>query len=108
MSVLIKGMEMPKDCEHCRFCGIDVESGCWVKKNWIIRRVGENRPSWCPLVDVPTPHGRLIDGDVLIEFIEDRYEITWEPDCYEGGIKDACCDILEKIDAMPTIIEAEE
>ena len=45
---------------------------------------------------------RLIDGDVLIEFIENRYDITWEND-YEGGIKDACVDILEEICKMPTI-----
>lgn len=45
---------------------------------------------------------RLIDADVLIEFIENRYEITWKDD-YEGGIKDACTDILEKISKMPTI-----
>ena len=32
---------------------------------------------------------RLIDGDELIKWIEDRYEITWEDDTYEGGIKDA-------------------
>lgn len=45
---------------------------------------------------------RLIDADALIEFIENRYDITWEDD-YEGGIKDACTDILEKISKMPTI-----
>lgn len=42
-----------------------------------------------------------IDADELIEFIENRYEITWESDTYEGGIKDACVDILEKINGMP-------
>lgn len=45
---------------------------------------------------------RLIDVDELIKFIENRYEITWEDD-YEGGIKDACVDILVKISTMPTI-----
>ena len=45
---------------------------------------------------------RRIDGDALIEFIENRYVITWKDD-YEGGIKDACTDILEKISKMPTI-----
>ena len=45
---------------------------------------------------------RLIDKDALIEFIENRYSITWKND-YEGGIKDACTDILEKISNMPTI-----
>jgi hypothetical protein len=23
------------------------------------------RPDWCPLVEIPTPHGRLIDADKL-------------------------------------------
>ena len=45
---------------------------------------------------------RKIDADALIEFIENRYDITWKDD-YEGGIKDACTDILEKISKMPTI-----
>ena len=48
---------------------------------------------------------RAIDADALIEFIENRYDITWKCD-YEGGIKDACTDILEKISKMP-IIEPE-
>jgi hypothetical protein len=45
----------------------------------------------------------MIDADALIEFIENRYEITWDSGTYEGGIKDACTDILEKIDNMETI-----
>ena len=57
-------------------------------------------------IPVP-PHGRLISADELIEFIENRYEITWKDD-YEGGIKDACIDFLEKISTMPTVIPASE
>jgi len=45
---------------------------------------------------------RLIDADALIKFIENRYKITWKDD-YEGGIKDACTDIIEEINKMPTI-----
>ena len=45
---------------------------------------------------------RAINADALIEFIENRYDITWKDD-YEGGIKDACVDILEEINKMPTI-----
>lgn len=44
---------------------------------------------------------RYIDADALIEFIEARYDITWKDD-YEGGIKDACVDIIEKIKNIPT------
>jgi predicted RNA-binding Zn-ribbon protein involved in translation (DUF1610 family) len=45
---------------------------------------------------------RPIDADALIEFIDNRYHITWE-DGYEGGIKDACVDIIKEINKMPTI-----
>lgn len=69
---------------------------------------GQSDLSWKALkhkaISVP-PHGNLKDTDELIEFIENRYEITWKDD-YEGGIKDACVDILEKISTMPTIIPA--
>ena len=43
-----------------------------------------------------------IDVDALTEFVERRFDITWEHD-YEGGIKDACVDILDFIDSAPTI-----
>ena len=45
---------------------------------------------------------RYIDADELTEFVERRFDITWEHD-YEGGIKDACVDILDFIDSAPSI-----
>jgi len=62
MSVLIKGMEMPKDCWHCSFA--DPEEGiCLVDQ----KHHGDwDEPENCPLVPVP-PHGRLIDADKLLE-----------------------------------------
>jgi hypothetical protein len=74
----------------------------------------ENRPLDCPIIEVPKshdleahePHGWLILADELIEFIENRYEITWKDD-YKGGIKDACVDILEKISTMPRYSSSE-
>ena len=98
MSVLIKGMEMPDSCYHCK-----IAESCG---HYIANYTNRRHPN-CPLIALPNHHGRLGDLDALIKFIEDRYEITWESDCYEGGIKDACTDILEKIDTMPTIVEAE-
>lgn len=98
MSILIPGVEMPKNC-----------AGCFLRVGQCSKRIYmENRPSDCPLVEVPEPHdlevpephGWLILADELIEFIENRYKITWKDD-YEGGIKDACVDILEKISTMP-------
>lgn len=106
MSVLIKGMDIPESCGKCDF---NVSSLYCKRTRSEIDRDYEHRErlSDCPISAFPDKHGRLIDADALIKFVEDRYEITWESDCYEGGIKDACSDILEKIDTMPTVIEAE-
>ena len=76
MSVLIKNMEMPKDCPMCPFAYWDFTEefrGCKVvngKKYAMDTEPGypetNFRPSWCPLVPVPE-HGRLIDADALCE-----------------------------------------
>lgn len=55
MSVLVKGMKMPRDCYECK-----VWSQCFDEKppfNMI--------KSVCPLVEVKEPHGRLGDLDKL-------------------------------------------
>jgi hypothetical protein len=95
VSVLIKGIELP---EKVQVLELHSDGKVFTRKGYL---VGE-------AVELPEKHGRLIDADALIKFVEDRYEITWESDCYEGGIKDACSDIIEKIDTMPTVIEAED
>ena len=55
MSVIVKGMEMP---ERCGACFLRV-GGC---KQRIYM---EQRPKYCPLVEISTPHGQLIDADKL-------------------------------------------
>ena len=95
MSILIEGMEMPKEDEEII---IRISPNGTVMTEYALPITGVKA------VPVP-PHGRLIDVDKLIEFIENRYEITWKDD-YEGGIKDACVDILEKISTTPTVIPA--
>lgn len=55
MSILIKGMVMPKDCAHCFMpCELTAESAI----------VGKRRDD-CPLIEVHTPHVRVIDADEL-------------------------------------------
>ena len=68
MGVLVKGMNMPR---HCGECGID---WCYIWRNliWDETPIG-TRPSDCPLVEVPTPHGRLIDAD---DFFSQCPELT--------------------------------
>ena len=94
MSLLIKGMEMPPNCFECPCC--DTHYGtCKATKNQ--PRAGVyGIPKWCPLVEVPTPHGRLIDADALE---------TTAIDAIEEGIHAA--DILLDIRFAPTIVEAE-
>lgn len=65
MSVLIKGMDMPKSCFHCYFCNFGqckLNPNITVIKNWLDKTLYKK----CPLVGVPTPHGRLIDENELL------------------------------------------
>lgn len=114
MSVLIKGVNMPKFCgvNECPLCSLG-----WREKNryteWCHRPNGggfvmvgyhgeENKiPDDCPLLEVSTPHGRLIDSDPLKEQCGDWYieEGT------EVGFIGSLCTLL---DEAPTVIEAEE
>lgn len=87
MSILIKGMEMP---ERCGACFLRV-GGC---KQRIYM---EQRPKYCPLVEIPTPHGRLIDADKLnIHDVSPAYGF-----CVMGVTE-------EDIELADTVIEAEE
>jgi hypothetical protein len=67
MSVLIKGMEMPESCEECDFCiAIPDDSyfcDCPVIHGGLnITQAIEDDVTHpdCPLVEVPTLHGRLM------------------------------------------------
>ena len=68
MSVLIKGFKVPESCEDCRFCAglADTEwgtcAGCLIDDEY---REASSK-SGCPLVEVTTPHGDLIDIDSKI------------------------------------------
>ena len=88
MSILIKGMEMP---ERCGACFLRV-GGC---KQRIYM---EQRPKYCPLVEIPTPHGRLIVEKTITEI---RYH---DADGYHIVNGEQLCEL--EIDA-PTVIEAE-
>lgn len=71
MSVLVKGMDMPERCEVCplstEVCVVEgIAWGCVVNMR-IREKECNTRPDWCPLVEVPAPHGRLIieDGEIV-------------------------------------------
>ena len=107
MSVLIKGIEMPFTCLTCDFhkCAGGVGDFCSLTKRRQFRF--KNRPKDCPLIEVPEPHGRLIDADeVFVEFVVEgqkskRYKVgeKWELNGEE---------IRSVISRLPTIIQASE
>ena len=98
MGVYIKGMEMPTCCAGCcldRFC-----------KHWDIVPY---RHEDCPLVPVPTPHGRLIDADAIVKAIEaDVIRKSQAINEYDSGIRAGGRAIKQMIKKAPTIIPAEE
>ena len=106
MSVLIKGMEMPKNCYQCRM--VDSCQYLWKPydlddysdlQNMI--EEGFTRADNCPLVEVP-PHGRLIDADALLSQYNDNIWTAWTD--YAKGLRD----VVKNIEDAPTIIPAEE
>lgn len=108
MGVYIKNMEMPKSCHKCfikqgscpairkRIQVLPTNSDIWVPYNY--------RHDDCPLGNVSTPHGDLIDQGAAVQVA-----MEWCPDDdgSVGKIGDLR-ELLDEIEALPTIIEAEE
>lgn len=94
MSVLVKDMRFPNYCSDCEFSKPWGNSGTYCSRYpWKDDvKYGESKPDWCPLGDVPTPHGRLGDLDALAAQCDDPHWCVW----------------LNEIEDAPTIIEAEE
>lgn len=68
MSILIKGMEMPKSCWVCEVGGAaqmdNATCPFYSMEYWEQENYQDKIADGCPLVPVP-PHGRLIDADAL-------------------------------------------
>lgn len=66
MSVLIKGMEMPINCEECP-CFNEEDFLCQVYYKILrVENIINRRADFCPLVELP-PHGDLIDRNALMK-----------------------------------------
>ncbi len=122
MSVIVKGMKMPKNCESCPCKTADAFGGlgCQATGYIPLRKVNQDRPDWCPLGELPTPHGDLIDSDALKASLRESIAL-----CYEWvkrmkksrkyvmtikaeqslGTFEEC---YHRVKSAPTIIEAEE
>lgn len=69
MGVYIKGLEMPCNCSECLFrINIGKEPFCLFLPDPIGFLVKSNMKSeYCPLIEVETPHGRLIDENRVMK-----------------------------------------
>ena len=102
MSVLVKGMRMPKSCSYCDFYNMHLVRCTRIPK-WLEIDVCNYRDKECPLVEVPAPHGRLIDAETKIEaqYYDEEYE-EWTMQTFTVE------DIISIADnEVPTVIEAE-
>lgn len=110
MSILIKGMEMPKSCEECDLID-DVEGMClalyattrknFPKWGFVPNCLKNERQAWCPLIEIP-PHGDLIDRDIVYGFAE---KLDGNEFLTVSGMSFAF--LKAKINDAPTVIEAE-
>ena len=114
MSILIK-IEMPRGCYQCLFmthceeceghlnhCILDEDehgfgNHLFSNLEWKYPIVPMERPSWCPLIELP-PHGRLIDADVAYDEFLNLMKI-------QGAIDP--CQLGRILVCAPTIIESE-
>lgn len=104
MSILIKGGVMPLTCEECP-CYDNNDYSCNVTGRGVIEYRFDGRPDDCPLVEVPTPHGRLIDADKLFCKIDGIKGWDYGD---ESDMAISAAEALSAIDDSPTVIEAEE
>lgn len=112
MSILIKGMEMPKSCGKCKLFDASHAIGLFSPLGWCrvngkeIFRLSK-KADFCPLVPVQ-PHGRLGDLDELAKRIEhERYNHTHTDGLAARHHIAEYGHFLNAIAAAPTVIPAE-
>ena len=79
MSILIRGMEIPKDgCRGCVFVNRKWKGDiCQILKREVTGNVERGGfQTDCPLVEIP-PHGDLIDRDALLDSDGDLWDGMW-------------------------------
>lgn len=106
--ILIKGMEIPKNCWECSLSDIDDDYGrCCLFSGIACLNIG--RQDNCPLIEVKTPHGRLIDKDELRRklFLNFNGERIPFYDCDNFPTTLTYRDLHSILAEQPTIIEAE-
>ena len=113
-SILIKGMEMPKNCKECDFAvvgDIDFEYNffCKCSKKYCDLDAFGHPIGWdCPIIEIQTPHGKLIDAHELYGAIVDKGQRNERGKYRIGEYWELTGrEIREVINAQPPIIEEE-
>lgn len=99
MGIYIKDMKMPKGCHetpHGYVCPYILYCKAYTRNKPPINK----RPSNCPLVEVRTPHGRLIDVDE----VEAQVELMQKVNGKDRGFMDVALAFA----VAPTVIESED
>ena len=104
MSILIKGINPPSCCKSCQLIAWNNDAGfyCAVLSDNLVKcacSMDGSKRGDCPLVEIPEPHGRLIDADETKRVFGDYFEKVKVSRRYaESLVKNA----------IPTVIESEE
>ena len=124
MSILIKGMEMPKSCYDCELAFQDQDSEH--NTHWLCGITHKTASMWerlpdCPLISISVPHGRLIDADALIADLKRQCKEVFKTDAvspddfwitrneaYNERLWTTWCESLyDYINTAPTVIPEE-
>lgn len=114
MSYIVKSRDFPKSCNECDephlccdfyYCGVGHQKDgrhLDVDEHYL----NKTKHPECPLKEIPTPHGRLIDADAHIKLLKENHcgeRCRRNHDCSTCGI-DMYIRIVEN---EPTVIKAE-
>lgn len=104
MSVVIRGIKMPTNCNECPCQALDDEKWecyCYVDETILVDDA--TRPIRCPLIELPEHHGDLIDRkDVL-----DACEFIGERPTVDNPYSEKYACRSEIIENIPAVIEEE-
>ncbi len=118
MSVLVKGMKMPKNCNECKMLSIHRIWGepiviCEANDRELEETEeyerDEKRLFDCPFVEVLVPHGGLLDENDVIDAIHDRlHELQTHKEFQKKHGDIDLLGVMPYIAKISTVIEAED
>ena len=84
MSIIVKGVDMPESCRDCPLNTYYLNNGetrCRATNATLAENYKtisfDGRPECCPLVEIETPHGPLIDEDRIYDECGNRITLEW-------------------------------